>query len=142
MKNSNAPSTLLGFDYGLRHIGIAVGQTITKTAKPLCGVKATDHEPPWGQIAEIIAEWNPDALIIGLPLNMDGTEQSITHKAKSFAKELHNRFKLPIYFIDERLTTVEAKKQLFAEKGYRGLEKAAIDAVSAQIILESWMGKN
>lgn len=133
--------TLLGFDYGLRHIGVAVGQTVTKTAKPLCALKARDEIPPWDQIAEIIREWRPDAVIVGLPLNMDGTEQTITHKAKKFAKQLNERFKLPVYFSDERLTTVEAKEHLFAKKGYRGLKKSAIDAVSAQIILESWMKK-
>ena len=134
--------TLLGFDYGLRHIGVAVGQTVTKTAKPLCALKARDEIPPWEQIAEIIREWRPDALIVGLPLNMGGTEQSITKKARKFAEQLGERFKLPVYFSDERLTTIEAKNQIFSKNGYRGLKKSAIDAVSAQIILESWMNKD
>ncbi len=131
--------TLLGFDYGLRHIGVAVGQTVTKTAKPICALKAHNEIPPWDQIAEIIREWQPDALIVGLPLNMDGTEQPITQKTRKFAKQLNKRFKLPVHFSDERLTTIEAKEQLFAKRGYRGLKKSAIDAVSAQIILESWI---
>lgn len=131
--------TLLGFDFGLRHIGVAVGQTVTKTAKPLCALKATNGMPPWAQIADIIREWQPQALIVGLPLNMDGTEQSITKITKQFANELTDRFKLPVYFSDERLSTIEAKEQLFAKNGYKGLKKQAIDAVSAQIILESWM---
>ena len=131
--------TLLGFDYGLRHIGVAVGQTVTKTAKPICALKAHNEIPPWDHIAEIIREWQPDALIVGLPLNMDGTEQPITQKTRKFAKQLNERFKLPVHFSDERLTTIEAKEQLFAKRGYRGLKKSAIDAVSAQIILESWI---
>ncbi len=131
--------TLLGFDYGLRHIGVAVGQTVTKTAKPICALKAHNESPPWDHIAEIIREWQPDALIVGLPLNMDGTEQPITQKTRKFAKQLNERFKLPVHFSDERLTTIEAKEQLFAKRGYRGLKKSAIDAVSAQIILESWI---
>ena len=97
---NNSALTLIGFDYGLRHIGVAVGQTITKTAKPLCALKAQAGEAPWGQIAEIIKEWQPNAFIVGLPLNMDGTEQPITKAAQNFAKSLTDRFKLPVHFCD------------------------------------------
>jgi len=131
--------TLLGFDFGLKHIGIAVGQTITKQAKPLITLKAINGVPHWEHIAEIIKEWRPDALVVGIPLNMDGTKQPLTERAEQFINELEKRFQLSVFKIDERLTTVEAKQHLFDQGGYRALNKSAIDAVSAQIILESFI---
>ncbi|OGT05969.1 MAG: Holliday junction DNA helicase RuvA [Gammaproteobacteria bacterium GWF2_41_13] len=138
---SNKHQTLLGFDYGRMSIGVAVGQTVTKTAKPLLALKAENGLPAWEVVAELIQSWKPDCLVVGLPLGMDGKPQETTEKALQLAKELHSHFHLPVYTIDERLTTVEAKARLFEQGGYRALGKSAIDAVSAQIILESWMSQ-
>lgn len=130
--------TLLGFDYGEKYIGVAVGQTVTKTAKALTSLKVS-RELMWGEIAELIRMWKPSLLVVGNPLNMDGTVQPIAEKAAQFAEELKKRFGLAVELIDERLTTVAAREQLFAKSGYRALKKTAIDATSALIILESWM---
>jgi putative Holliday junction resolvase len=131
--------TVLGFDFGMKHIGVAVGQTITQTANPLTSLKALDGIPNWDEVAKLITTWGAKALVIGIPLNMDGSEQPITAAAKKFSNRLHARFKLPVHPVDERLTTAEAKQQLFDAEGYRALEKTAIDSYSAKLILESWL---
>lgn len=131
---------ILGFDFGLSKIGVAVGQMVTQTATPLIVLKAKRGIPDWSLIQKIIQEWGVDALIVGLPLKMDGTEQRITQLAKKFGQALHEKFSLPVYFADERLTTVAARDEMHTHlKGSARFEKA--DSVSAKIIVESWMGK-
>lgn len=141
IKMKHKPSTLLGFDFGMKSIGVAVGQTVTKSAKPLTTLKAKKGEPNWKLLAQLIEEWHPDALVVGIPYNMDGSDQSITFAAKNFAHDLESKFDLPVYLVDERLTTVEARAKLFDKKGYRAIQKSAVDALAAQLILESWMGQ-
>lgn len=132
-------SQLLGFDFGTHNIGIAVGQTITGTASPLPALKAKDGQPDWTKVERIIAEWQPKLLVVGLPLNMDGSEQPLTDLARKFANRLHGRFGLPVELQDERLTTVAAKEELFARGGYRELSKDKIDSAAAQLILEDYL---
>lgn len=129
---------LLAFDYGTKRIGIAVGQTVTQSARPLITVAAKNGVPEWNAIHKIIKTWRPDALIVGIPLNMDGTEQPITQAAKQFTHELHERFHLPTFEVDERLTTKDAREQLFAKGGFRALQNGQVDRVAAQLILETW----
>lgn len=129
----------LAFDYGKRFIGIAVGQSVTKTARPLCTIQNTRSGPDWSAIKKLITEWQPKALIIGIPLNMDGTEQWITEHAREFAKTIAEKFSIKAYQVDERLSTVEAKQALFDDGGYRSLGKEAIDAMAAKFILETWL---
>jgi len=131
--------TLIGFDFGTKSIGIAYGQMITKTAKPLTTLKAIDGTPTWNEIQKIIKEWLPDALVVGMPYNMDGTSSDISKEAKKFGTLLKEKFKRPVYFMDERLTTREARAQLLENKGLKHLTKKAIDAASAKVILESFM---
>ena len=138
MKEAGSRS-LMGFEFGTRSIGIATGQEVTGTASPLTSIKANDGIPDWDQIEKILKEWQPDLLIVGLPLNMDGTEQEMTQRAKKFGQRLHGRFGFQVEFKDERLTTTDAKARLFERGGYRALGKSKVDAVSAQLILESWM---
>ena len=138
MKEAGSRS-LMGFEFGTRSIGIATGQEVTGTASPLTSIKANDGIPDWDQIEKILKEWQPDLLIVGLPLNMDGTEQEMTQRAKKFGQRLHGRFGFQVEFKDERLTTADAKARLFERGGYRALGKSKVDAVSAQLILESWM---
>jgi putative Holliday junction resolvase len=130
--------TLLAFDFGTKSIGTAVGQEITGTATPLAGIKARDGIPNWQQVEKLLKEWQPDLLIVGLPLNMDGTEQPLTARARKFGNRLHGRFGLPVDFQDERLTTTDARARLFDTGGYRALNKSDVDNLSAQLILESW----
>ena len=134
-----APNTLLGFDFGTKSIGVATGQMITATAQPIAAIKANDGIPNWDTVEAVLNEWKPDLIVIGLPLNMDGTEQPITQRAKKFGNRLAGRFGAKIAFQDERLTTASAKEFIFDRGGYKALEKGKIDSVSAALILESWM---
>ncbi|WP_298719191.1 Holliday junction resolvase RuvX [uncultured Oceanisphaera sp.] len=134
--------TLLGFDYGTKSIGVAVGQQITGSARPLLALKANEGVPNWDQIEALLKEWQPGLLVVGLPLNMDGTEQDISRRARKFANRLHGRFGIKVELQDERLTTTDARARLFEAGGYKALGKDAVDAVSAQLILESWMESN
>ena len=143
MANSSDKSlTVLGFDYGTESTGVAIGQTTTNTARPLTALKSQNGVPNWPKIEKLIQNWKPNALIVGIPLNMDGSTQPITQAAKEFAQELQQRFNLPVHEIDERLTTIEARNKLFEEKGYKGLLKSAIDAAAATIIVENWLNQS
>ncbi|MCE0489785.1 Holliday junction resolvase RuvX [Pantoea sp. Mb-10] len=130
--------TLLGFDFGTKSIGVAVGQQLTGTARALAALKAQDGTPDWLLIEKLLNEWQPDYVVVGLPLNMDGTEQPLTARARKFANRLHGRFGVRVELQDERLSTVEARAGLFARGGYRALQKGQVDSQSAVIILEDW----
>lgn len=133
---------LLGFDFGLKRIGTAVGQTLTMTATPLKTLQASEGAPTWSEVDAIIQQWNPNALVVGIPLNMDGTEQPLTKLARQFGLHLKNRYRLPVYGADERLTSCAARQSLFDAGGYKLLKKKPIDSYAAQIILESWMAES
>lgn len=128
------PRTLLAFDFGLKRIGVAVGQTQTRSANPLQTVAVTRERPDWPAIAKLIETWTPDALVVGLPLNMDGSEQQMTHRAKRFGRQLEGRFGMPVHLVDERLSTREARNRLQLD----GRADQGADPVAAQIILEDW----
>ncbi|WMS85889.1 Holliday junction resolvase RuvX [Pleionea litopenaei] len=134
--------TLLGFDFGEKSIGVAYGQRITESASALPALKAQNGQPDWQQVEKLLKTWQPDRLVVGFPLNMDGTEQLLSQRAKKFANRLFGRFAIPVDLVDERLTTAEAKSDLFAEGGYRALQKGAIDSQSAVIIVQSWFQQN
>lgn len=130
--------SVIGFDFGTQSIGVAIGNPITGSATPLSALKARDGVPNWDILEQVIKEWQPQRLIVGLPLNMDGSEQPITQRARKFGNRLHGRFGLPVDFQDERLTTVDARADLFEHGGYKALQKGAIDSGSAVVIIESW----
>ena len=130
--------TVLGFDFGTRSIGVAIGQQITASATPLLSLKAVDGIPNWDEIGKLIKEWQPDIVVVGLPLNMDGTEQEMTHRARKFANRLNAKFGVKIVTQDERLTTTDAKARLFELGGFKALTKGQVDAVSAVLIVESY----
>ncbi|MCH1905794.1 Holliday junction resolvase RuvX [Pasteurella multocida] len=130
--------TVLAFDFGTKSIGCAVGQNITGTAQALPAFKAQDGIPNWDAIGKCLAEWQPDRVVVGLPLNMDGTEQDLTVRARKFAHRLHGRFGVAVELQDERLTTTEARAEIFGRGGYKALNKSKVDGISACLILESW----
>ena len=141
MKKNKSPigqRTVIGFDFGKKYIGVAVGQELTGTASPLGSIKANDGIPHWQNLTKFINEWQPDFIVIGLPLNMDGSEQQLTLDAKKFGNRVLGRFGINVEFQDERLTTADAKEQLFARGGYKNLSKDNIDAESAKLIIESY----
>lgn len=130
--------TLLAFDFGTKSIGVAIGQQLTGTARPLAALKAQDGTPDWTKIEALLKEWQPDRVVVGLPLNMDGTEQPLTVRARKFANRIHGRFGVQVDLHDERLSTIEARAELFERGGFRALSKGSVDSLSAVIILESW----
>ena len=134
--------SLLAFDFGLKRIGIAVGQEITGTAQALKTVKNSHQGPDWEQIANLISEWKPDALIIGIPCHLDGVESEMTTAARRFARQLNGRFHLPVFEMDERLSSREAENEIIRQRA-SGLKKKTakedIDKMAAQIILQSWL---
>lgn len=134
--------TLLSFDFGTKSIGVAIGQRITGTARPLTALKANNGNPDWTQIERLLKEWQPDEVIVGLPLNMDGTEQPLTARARTFANRVHGRFGVAVTLHDERLSTVEARAGLFENGGFRALNKGRVDSASAVVILESYFAQH
>lgn len=130
--------TIIGFDFGKKYIGVAVGQELTGSASPLGSIKANDGIPNWDSLASYLTEWQPDFIVVGLPLNMDGSEQQLTKDAKKFGNRVAGRFGIKVEFQDERLTTADAKEQLFSRGGFKNLKKDNIDAESARLIIESF----
>ena len=133
---------LLGFDYGSKHIGVAVGQAITGQARELCILKAQNGVPDWQKVDGLIREWQPDALVVGLPLNMDGTPSEMSERAAKFARRLNGRFNLPVHTHDERLTTYEAKGQRLQQGQNGGYRERPVDALAAALLLEGWLGEH
>lgn len=134
MSDTREIKSLLCFDFGTKRIGVAVGQTITQTATPLQTVRNKNNRPDWNNIEKLIDEWQPDALVVGLPLNMMDEVQEMTIASEKFMRQLHGRFHLPVYSIDERLSSFEATQ--------RTGKTTDIDPVAAQAILETWFAEN
>ncbi|MCF6255101.1 MAG: Holliday junction resolvase RuvX [Gammaproteobacteria bacterium] len=139
IKNTDSAKvrTLLGFDYGLKRIGVAVGQELTGTASALLTVRANDGKPDWNAISKLIEQWQPDEVVVGLPLNMDGSFHELSYRAQRFGNQLHGRYNLPAHFMDERLSSLDAERELKGKS--RKIQAADIDKVAAKIILESWL---
>lgn len=133
--------TLLGFDFGMKNIGIAVGQELTRTASPLTALKARDGIPDWSMLEKLVQEWQPQLLVVGLPLNMDGSEQAMTAAARKFGRRLQERFKIAVDWQDERLTTFEALEHMGIRDKMASKQRSDVDRLSAQIILQSWLDR-
>lgn len=126
--------TLLCFDYGSKRIGTAIGQAVTATATPLKTINCYHNRPDWVSIEKLIHDYLPDAIVVGIPLNMDGTSQPVMEAAARFARQLEGRFNLPVFGMDERLSTFEAKK--------RSCQESNLDSIAAQAILETWLAEH
>ena len=137
---------IIGFDFGLRHIGVAIGQSITKTARPLITLKARDGVPNWDEVKALLEKWQPDDLVVGIPLHLDGSTQPMTFCAKRFLNKLRTRFKLPTYAVDERLSTWEAKTRAPVKIIHHPSKaKAHVDemhAYAAVVLVEQWMAEH
>ena len=128
---------VMAFDYGLRNIGIAIGQNITKSASTFYAIKAKEGVPDWVKLDSIIEEWEPGLIIVGDPFNMDGTKSEFQKKIAKFSTDLKNRYEIELQMIDERLTTKEAKDRI-QDKPDGIKDSANKHSISAQIILEDW----
>lgn len=126
---------VLGFDFGLKRIGVAVGQTISKTATPHAIVNSRDGVPDWLHITRLIEHWNPVALVVGLPMRLDGSEQPFTQSARKFGQRLNGRYRRPVFYIEEQLSSHEAEQRLKSTSS----NNHSLDAHAAQIILENWL---
>ena len=137
-----APRIILAFDFGLRRIGVACGDTVSRTAAPLEAVPVKLGVPRWDAISALLREWQPSLLVVGLPYNVDGSDSGMTERARSFAAELGRRHELKTVLVDERYSSREAGTRLKSarESGLRRrrIAKADVDAASACVILERW----
>lgn len=130
--SGSAARTALGFDYGERRIGVAVGQTVTRTASPLATLAARDGQPDWTAVRKLVEAWRPDVLVVGLPSTADGAPHALAAAIERFARRLAGRFGLAVEFVDERLSSHAAAE--LAHDGRHG-----VDAHAAALILESWL---
>ena len=137
-KESVLSGTVISFDFGEQRIGVAVGEHLLSTANPLLTIDNESNEIRFQQITSLIEEWRPSLLVVGLPLNSDGSEHAMTQLCKKFARRLNGRFNLPVMLIDERYSSIEASNRL-SESGVRGkAQKKMLDQVAAQTILQSY----
>ena len=127
---------ILAFDFGTKKIGVAVGQTITKSSSPLAVVFNKDNRINWDQILEIINEWQPQLMLIGKPLNMDGTDSDMMKEVDIFFKKLKKITNIPCEYVDERLTSFEARQNLIE------LKTDLVDAQAAKILIDNWLSEN
>ena len=129
---------MLAFDFGTRSIGVAVGNTVLRVARPLTTIVGEANASRFNAIDTLVAEWSPDRLVVGKPLDEDGSAIEMTARADRFARQLASRFKLPVARVDERFTTRAAATAL-TDAGVRGRARtAALDEVAAQLILQAW----
>jgi putative Holliday junction resolvase len=141
-----APQLVLAFDYGRRRIGVACGDTLSRTARPLAGIDSDASGPRWDRVAALLRDWQPSHIVVGLPYNVDGSESAMSTAARAFARELEARHALKVNLVDERYSSLEAETRLRAERGAgvrkRRVVKADIDAAAACVILERWFGES
>jgi putative holliday junction resolvase len=134
--------TVMAFDFGLRQIGVAMGNCLLGTTQPLPILRAKDGMPEWRALDNLIDEWRPDLLVVGDPLNMDGSVSELSTQAGKFARRLHGRLGLEVTMVDERLSSFEAKYNS-REQGHRGdFKRQPVDSLAAELILRTWLAEN
>jgi len=130
--------TVLAFDFGEKRIGVATGETLLASAHPLTVIRAESNDERFAAIGKLIAEWQPEHLVVGLPTHADGTPHEMTRLAKKFAERLQKRFNLPVSMADERLSSLDAEARLRETGRNAKSAKPLLDAVAAQLILQTW----
>jgi putative holliday junction resolvase len=132
--------TYLGFDFGNKKIGVAIGQIITTTASPLQTIRSINQNPNWEIITRLIEEWRPAGLVVGISKQADGSDNPITPRMLKFCRQLEGRYQLPVYPQDETLSTFEAKQMLFEEVNVNASRLWEVqDQIAAQLILQTWL---
>ena len=129
---------MLGFDFGTKRIGVAVGETVTRIASPLAAIEGEANEQRFAAIARIVDEWKPTLLVVGRPRHGDGSAHEVARLAEKFARRLRERYKLPIAFVDETLSSATAESELRGRRT-RAPKPGDIDAMAATIILQSYL---
>lgn len=137
----SAPSdTYLGFDFGNKKIGVAVGQVTTCSASSLQTLRSINEQPNWGVISQLITEWQPVGLVVGISRQFDGTDNPITPRMVKFCRQLEGRYRLPVYQQDETLSTFESKQLLFDDVKVNATRLWEVqDQLAAQLILQTWL---
>jgi putative Holliday junction resolvase len=131
--------TYLGFDYGTKYLGIAVGSSTSGQSEPLATAAVRHGVPDWQVLDRLIKEWQPHALVVGLPLNMDDSENEMTRAARKFGHRLQGRYNLPVHWVDERLTSIAAKHTLTEAGIPPRRQKARMDRLAARHILQAFL---
>jgi putative holliday junction resolvase len=135
--------TYLGFDFGNKKIGVAVGHIMTNIASPLTTLLSVNQAPDWSAIGKLISEWQPSGLVVGISKQMDGSDNPITPRMLKFCRQLDGRFGLPVFQQDETLSTFEAKQLLFDDVNVNATKLWAVqDQLAAQLILQTWLNSN
>ncbi len=142
-KNNSSNQLILGFDFGTKYIGVAIGQTTTNTARPLTCLKVKNRQINWQDIDHLIKSWNPGQLIVGIPVDMQGKQQHTTLECLNFLGLLQKRYNLPTHKVDERLSTWEAKKSLYAlqKSNFTPKELEQVNATAAAILVQQWLNE-
>jgi putative Holliday junction resolvase len=130
---------IIGFDFGQKRIGVAIGNNISKSAQALITIESTSSNQKFEVIQKIMDEWRPVSIVVGVPFNVDGSEHKVTNLCKKFAKQLEQKYALPIYLIDERYTSIEASYEIQDKKIDLKKKKLLIDQIAAKIILQSYL---
>ena len=141
----NLSSTVIAFDFGLKRTGVAVGNTLTGSATPESTLIAKDEQPDWQGISKLIEDWRPSQIVVGLPIELDGTENPLKKRIDRFCNQLNGRYNLPVDQENEQFTSLEAAdrlKQLRQSGRKKKVKKEEVDKIAASIILESWMLNN
>lgn len=132
--------TYLGFDFGTHKIGVAVGQRVTGTASPLETIRSEKKRVRWDAIDRLVKTWHPDALIVGIACQSDGRDNPVTPLMRRFCRQLEARYRLPVYPVDEHLTSYESRRLLFDEINLRARKVQEFnDQVAAKLILQTWL---
>ena len=140
MKQSSR--TVMAFDFGLRQIGVATGNCLLHTTQPLPIIRARDGVPDWRALEGMVHDWLPDLLVVGDPLNMDGSDSELSARARKFARRLQGRLGLEVTMVDERLSSFAAKLDS-REQGHRGdFKRQPVDSLAAELILRTWLAEN
>lgn len=130
-----AAQTILAFDFGLKRTGVAVGNTLTGGARPLTTIETAENAKRFARIEELLAEWQPDFLVVGVPFDQNGGETPMVRRARRFGQQLGGRYGLPVKFVDERYSSAVVEDAMRPGKD----DKAAVDAAAAAVILQAWL---
>ncbi|VVE51585.1 MULTISPECIES: Holliday junction resolvase RuvX [Pandoraea] len=134
-------ATVLAFDYGERRIGVAIGNLLLREARALTVLANLNREVRFAEVGKLVAEWQPELIVVGLPCHPDGTPHEMTQQAKRFGNQVNGRFDVPVVWVDERYSSVAAAAAL-AEAGVKVSQKTSLDAEAARIILQQYFDEH
>ena len=137
-------NTIIAFDFGLKRTGVAVGNTLTGSASPECTLQSRDERPDWEGITQLFEKWKPERLVVGMPTELDGSDNPLKPRIERFCNQLNGRYNLPVEQENEQFTSIEAAqrlKQLRQSGRKKKVTKEEVDKIAASIILENWMQK-